>query len=204
MITLYGSPRSSAGRCIWTLEEAGAQYTMKEVDMRNKEHKSPEFLKINPNGKVPAMVDGDLTLFESMAINFYIAEAYKKDLLGSTAAEKGLVHQWSFWASSELQGPIIEVFIQKVFMPDDKRDNNVIEENMKKLPELFTVLNNSLEGKKYLTGNQFTLADINTASVAGIAMMIGLDMKPFTNVMAWLGSMNERPAYQKYMGMRKN
>lgn len=204
MITLYGSPRSSAGRCFWALEEAQVPYTMKEIDMRGNEHKSAEFLKINPNGKIPAMVDGDLVLFESMAINFYIAEAYKKELLGSTAAEKGLVHQWSFWASSELQGPMIEVFIQKVFVPEDKRDNNVIETNMKKLPDLFNVLDKSLEGKKYLVGDQFTLADLNTASIASIAMPLGLDMSPYKNIMSWLGAMSDRPAFQKYMDLRKS
>lgn len=203
MITLYGSPRSSAGRCLWTLEETGVPYEMKEVDMRNKEHKSPEFLKINPNGKVPALADGELVLFESMAINFYLAEAYKKELLGSTAAEKGLVHQWSFWASSELQGPIIEVFIQKVFVPEDKRDNDVIESNMKKLPDLFNVLDSALAGKKYLVGNQFSLADLNTASVASISMAIGLDMSPYKNIMSWMGAISDRPAFQKYMALRK-
>jgi glutathione S-transferase len=138
-----------------------------------------------------------------MAINFYIAEAYKKELLGANAHEKGLVHQWSFWASSELQAPIIEVFIQKVFMPDDKRDNSVIENNLKKLPDLFNVLNTSLNEKKYLVGNQFTLADLNTASVASISMAIGMDMKAYPNVMSWLGGLSDRPAFQKYMSMRK-
>ena len=73
MISIYGSPRSSAGRCVWAAEEAGVAYEVKAVDMRNQEHKSAEFLKLNPNGKVPAMKDGDISLFESMAINFYIA-----------------------------------------------------------------------------------------------------------------------------------
>jgi glutathione S-transferase len=140
MITLYGSPKSSAGRCYWTLEEAGVPYTLKEVDMKNKEHKSPEFLKINPMGKVPAMVDGDVTLFESMAINFYIADTYKKELLGSTPGERGLAHQWSFWATSELQGPIIDIFIQKVFVPEDKRDHTIIENSLNKLPALLHIL----------------------------------------------------------------
>lgn len=203
MITLYGSPRSSAGRCLWTLEEAGVAYTLKDVDMRNKEHKSPEFLKINPNGKVPALTDGDYTLYESMAINFYVAESYKKELLGHNAKDNGLVHQWSFWAISELQGPIIEIFIQKVFVPEDRRDHNVIENNMKKLPELFHVLNSSLEGKKYLVGNEFTLADLNTASVASIALAIGLDMAPYANITSWMGALSERPAFQKYMSLRK-
>ena len=203
MITLYGSPRTSAGRCIWTLEEAGVPFDLKEVDMRSKEHKSPEFLKINPMGKVPALVDGNVVLFESMAINYYIADNYKKELLGTTPAERGLAMQWSFWATSELQNPIIEIFIQKVFMPDDKRDNNVIENNLKKLPDLLNVLNSSLEGKKYLTGNQFTIGDINTASVVSICPMIGVDLKTYSNVNAWLGAISDRPAYQKYQTMRK-
>lgn len=203
MITLYGSPRSSAGRCYWTLEEAGVPYILKEVDMKNKEHKSAEFLKINPMGKVPAMIDGDTTLFESMAINFYIADTYKKELLGENNTDRGLVHQWSFWATSELQGPIIEVFIQKVFVPEDKRDNNIIENNLKKLPNLLSVLNNSLNDKKYLVGNQFTLADLNTATVASICPMIGVDLELYPNVKTWLAAMSDRPAFQKYQSMRQ-
>jgi glutathione S-transferase len=203
MITLYGSARSSAGRCIWALEEAGAAYTLKDVDMRNKEHKSAEFLKINPNGKVPALTDGDVTLFESMAINFYIADVYKKELLGSTALERGLVHQWSFWASSELQDPIIQIFIQKVFMPDDKRDPKVIEENLAKLPNLLSVLNTTLSAKKYLAGNTFTLADLNTASVASICPFIGEDLKNYPHILSWLNGMQDRPAFQKYQNLRK-
>jgi glutathione S-transferase len=203
MITLYGSPRSSAGRCIWALEEAGVAFTLKDIDMKNKEHKSESFLKINPMGKVPALVDGDVTLFESMAINYYIADTYKKELLGNTPAERGLAMQWSFWASSELQDPIIQVFIQKVFMPDDKRDNNLIETNLKKLPELLAILDSNLAGKKYLTGDQFTIGDINTASVVSICPMIGIDLGAFSNIKGWMGAISDRPAYQKYQGLRK-
>jgi glutathione S-transferase len=203
MITLYGSPRSSAGRCIWTLEEAGIPYTLKDVDMKNKEHKSEAYLKINPMGKVPAMTDGNVTLFESMAINYYIAEKYKKELLGTNELEKGLSMQWSFWSTSELQPPIIEIFIQKVFMPDDKRDQSIIEDNLKKIPSLLTVLNKSLKEKKYLSGSHFTIGDINTASVVSICSMIGIDFTDYPNVKNWLHSMNERPAFQKYQSLRK-
>jgi glutathione S-transferase len=203
MITLYGSPRSSAGRCVWTLEEAGIAYTLKDVDMKNKEHKSEAYLNINPMGKVPAMIDGDVTLFESMAINYYIAEKYKKELLGTNDGEKGLAMQWSFWATSELQPPIIEIFIQKVFMPDDKRDQSIIENNLKKIPSLLSVLNNSLKEKKYLSGSQFTIGDINTASVVSICPMLGIDFTDYPNIKNWLHSMNERPAFQKYQSLRK-
>lgn len=203
MITLYGSPRTSAGRCIWTLEELGIKYTIKPVDMRNKEHKSPDFLKINPNGKVPVMIDNDLTLFESMAINFYLADTYKKELLGASASDRGLVHQWSFWANAELQTVLIDIFIQKVFVPEDKRDLKLIENRLNQLPALFQILDNALANRKYLIGDQFTLADINTASVATIAAPVGFDLAPYANVGRWLKLISERPAYQRYMELRK-
>lgn len=203
MITLYGPARSSAGRCLWALEEAGVAYELKNIDMKNKEHKSESFLKINPNGKVPALTDGSLNLFESMAINNYIAEKYKPELLGLTIEERAITSQWSFWASSELQDPIIQVFIQKVFMPEEKRSQAIIDENLEKLPELFAVLNNSLEGKNYLNGKTFTLADLNVQSVVSIAPMIGFDMTPYKNIDSWMKAISDRPAFQKYANLRK-
>lgn len=203
MITIYGPARSSAGRCLWCLEEAGVAYENKNVDMRLKEHKADAFLKINPNGKVPAMQDGNITLFESMAINFYIAEKYRPELFGKSIEERALTYQWSFWASSELQTPIIQVFIQKVFIPEEKRSQVVIDENLSKLPMLFQVLENALEGKKYLSGEHFTLADLNTSSVASIAPHIGFDMKPFKNIDLWMKAISDRPAFKKYSELRK-
>lgn len=202
MITLYGPARSSAGRCLWMLEEIGQPYENKNVDMRAKEHKGEAFLQINPNGKVPALVDGDVTLFESFAINFYLADKYKPELLGKTHKEKALVHQWSFWASAEMQGPLIEILIQKMFMPDDKRDQKIIDENTKKLPDYFNVLDKTLTKHKYLAGNEFTLADLNAASVATIAAHLGFDTSAYRHVQTWLKAVADRPAYQKYQNLR--
>lgn len=203
MITLYGPARSSAGRCLWCLEEIGLPYENKPIDMRAKEHKSEAFLQINPNGKVPALVDGDVKLFESFAINFYLADKYKPELLGKTHKEKALVHQWSFWSSSELQGPLVQILIQKFFMPDDKRDQNIIDENTKKLPDYFNVLDKSLTTHKYLAGNEFTLADLNAASVATLASSLGFDVSAYRHVQPWLKAIADRPAYQRYQEMRK-
>lgn len=203
MITLYGSARSSAGRCLWCLEETGVAYEHKNVDMRAKENKSEAFLKLNPNGKIPAMVDGETTLFESMAINFYLADKYKPELLGTTPEQRALSYQWSFWASSELQDPIIQVFIQKVFVPEDKRSQTVIDENMAKLPAYFEVLDNALASKTYLNGTSFSLADLNTQSVVSIAPHVGLDISKYKNVDLWLKAISDRPAYQNYAKLRQ-
>ena len=202
MITLYGSARTSAGRCLWCLEETGVAYENKNVDMRSKEHKSEDFLKINPNGKVPALVDGETNLFESMAINFYLADKYKPELLGTTPEERAISYQWSFWSLAELQDPIIQVFIQKVFMPEDKRSQAVIDENMAKLPALMTTLDNALASKTYLNGKTFTLADLNTMSVVSIAAHIGLNLSQYKNIDSWMKAISDRPAYQNYMKLR--
>ena len=202
MITLYGSARTSAGRCLWCLEETGVAYENKNVDMRSKEHKSEDFLKINPNGKIPAMIDGETTLFESMAINFYLADKYKPELLGTTPEDRAVSYQWSFWSSSELQDPIIQVFIQKVFMPEDKRSQTVIDENLAKLPALFTTLDNSLASKTYLNGKTFTLADLNTMSIVSIAPHVGFDLSNYKNVDLWMKAISDRPAYQNYSKLR--
>lgn len=197
MISLYGSPRSSAGRCFWCLEEIGISYQHVPVDMKNREHKSNSFLAINPNGKVPALVDGDIQLFESMAINFYLADKYKPDLLGTSSKEKALTYQWSFWALSELQDPMIQILIQKIFVPEGKKDQNLIDKKFTELPPLFKVLEIALSDKKYLAGPDFTLADINAGSVAQIAAMIDFDLNPYPLVKAWLAALDDRPASKK-------
>ncbi|MFA5583184.1 MAG: glutathione binding-like protein [Bacteriovoracaceae bacterium] len=111
--------------------------------------------------------------------------------------------QWSFWATSELQSPVIEVFVQKVFVPEDKRDNNVIEKNLGKLPALLSVLDNALAFKKYVAGDNFTIGDINTASVATICSAIGFDLSSYSHIKNWIAAINDREAFQKYQGNRK-
>lgn len=203
MIKIYGSPKSSAGRCIWCLEEVGAPYEIMTVDFRNKEHKSPEFLKINPNGKIPAMIDGNTTLFESMAINFYLADKYKPELLGQTIEDRALSYQWSFWATNELQDPIIQVFIQKVFMTEEKRSQQVIDENMEKIPGLLTILDSALNDKTYLNSRTFSLADLNTATVVSIAPHLGINLSNYKNISLWMKAISDRPAFAKYSQLRQ-
>lgn len=203
MIKLYGPARSSAGRCLWLLEELGVQYENVHLDLMKKEHKQDWFLAINPNGKVPALTDGDITLFESLAINYYLTEKYQPNFSGKTLKEKAITQQWSYWAATEVQGPIIDIFIQKIFVPEGKKDFKLIEENEKLLPDLFSVLDKSLAGKKFLNGDEFTLADLNVASVVSIAHPIGFNMTPYSNINAWMSAITERPSFQRYMSLRK-
>jgi len=199
---IYGSPKSSAGRCFWTLEECGVKYEVGKIDFRQREHKAPAFLKLNPNGKIPVLEDGDFKLWESMAINSYVAHLHSPELLGKDAKSKSLVNQWSFWALAELQDPIIQVFIQLVFVPEEKRNFEFIEKQQAKLPGLFEVLNTSLENKNYLVGEEFTLADLNVFSVVEISEEIKFDYSKYSNIMNWEKNISTRQGYKKFKNLQ--
>ncbi len=201
MIKIYGSPKSSSGRCFWCLEEIGQAYEPQAINFKEKEHKSPAYLEINPNGKVPALIDGEFKVWESMAINFYLAEAYKPELLGQNPQEKGLVHQWSIWAIADLQPPLIEIFIQLVFVPEERRNHDVIKKAQEKLPTLLQTLDNELKRGPFLVGNSFSLADLNAASVVSICQEIKFDLTAFKNIQNWLNEISQRPAFKKYQAL---
>lgn len=202
MIEIYGSPRSSSGRCFWLLEELAVPYQVKAIDMRAKEHKSPAYLKLNPNGKVPCLKDGDFVIWESMAINLYLADKYNSPLRGATAEERGQIAQWSFWSILELQKPIIDIFIQTVFVPAERRDQSVIDNAQKACPPLLAILDQYLFGKKYLVGDKFSLADLNVASVVVVSEAIQMDISQYKNIVAWLSSCKDRPGYQKFAALK--
>ncbi len=203
MIEIYGSTRSSAGRCYWMLEELGTPYKQMPLDMRAKAHKTPEFLKLNPNGKVPCLTDGEFVIWESMAINNYLADKYESPLAGATPEERGAIDQWSYWSQLELQRPLIDIFIQMVFVPTERRDQVVIDKAQKAAPPLFEILDKELSSKKYLVGERFSLADLNVASIVGITEAIQMDISKYKNIQAWLSQCKDRPAYQKYLSLQK-
>lgn len=201
MIQIYGSPRSSAGRCYWLLEELGLAYQRQPLDMRAREHKSERYLKLNPTGKVPCLVDGELTLWESMAINQYLVDKYGGPLGGATPEERGLVAQWSYWSILDLQRPLIDMFIQLVFVPEPKRDIGVIERARALLPPLLEILDRHLAGRDYLVTDRFTVGDLNVASVVSICGSVGHDLTPYGSLDGWLARCRMRPAHQRYAAL---
>lgn len=198
MIEVYGSPKSSAGRIYFMMEELGLKYKTMPLDMSKKEHKSPGFLALNPNGKVPCLKDNDYVIWESIAINQYLAEKYKPEMLGTTPEEKGHVAQWSVWAMTELQPPAVDILIQMVFVPEDKRNHALIEKSQEKIPGLLRILDQAITGKEYLVGNKFTVADINMASVVGVLVHLHMDLSPYKGIMNWMEKISSRPAFRRY------
>jgi len=199
MIVFYGSPMSSAMRTHWMLEEVGVPYDYKRLSVRAGDTKKPEYLKVTPGGRIPCIVDGDVTLTESMAINFYLAEKYGKDLMPTDLVQRAHVYEWSFWAISNLQPLFITILQHSMVLPEAERDPKAIDKARMLIPPYLELLEKSLTRKEYLVADCFTVADLNVASVVGLAVMVGVDVSKYGNINAWLGRCQGRPSFAKSM-----
>src|SRR5262252_5868829 len=144
MLQLYGNPRSRAMRCLWMLEEAGQPYQLVDKSLRADDLHSADYLRLNPNARIPTLVDGDVVLWESMAINLYLAQRYEGPMhsVGPTVLSQAA--QWSFWAMLELEGLLLELLNHRAVLPEFARDTSYAERDELLLRKPLGVLNNSL------------------------------------------------------------
>lgn len=191
---LYGMASSRAFRSIWAAEEIGLDYDHVGTSFQ-ADSKTPEYLAVNPNGRIPALDDDGFKLFESMAINMYLGEKYNAEILSSDLTSKAQTWQWSVWGISEIEPLQMQIVIQKLFMPEDKRDAKVIASATKGLARPLGVLNASLADHSYLLGDEFSLADLNLAGVMDLFTMIQFDVSDWPNVERWLELCRSRPSY---------
>lgn len=184
MLKLYGGAFSRASIVKWYLEELQVPYEFVQLDMQAGEHLQPEYLKINPMGKVPAIIDGDLQLWESGAILLYLNDKYSKT--SSSPEQRAVFYQWVLFANATL-GPGI--------FTETTRE--------RELPRLLTPLNEIFERQPFLLGDEFTVADVAVGSIlAYIPMMLKLDLSAYPAVLGYIKRMTERPAFQKSVGGR--
>lgn len=193
MIKLYGIPGSRALRSLWALEEVGVDYEQVPVAFGSDSAKR-EFLAINPNGRIPALVDGDLRLFESMAINLYLAKSYGGALYPDDPAKEALCWQWSVWAISEIEPLQVELLTHRLFLPEAKRDPATAAKAERALTRPLQVLDGYLAGREWLVGDSFSIADLNLAGVMLLLKMARFDDSAFPEVARWSGACRGRPA----------
>jgi len=192
MIKLYGVPRSRALRSLWMLEELSLPYENVKITP-GSDTRTPEFLRLNPNGHVPVLQEDGLTLCESLAINLYLARKYDKGLWPRAVEDEGRVFQWSVWAMTELEEPIITALRNRVLLPPEQRDAQKAEEAAQRFVAPLKVLDGALAGKTYLLGDTFTVADLNVASVLMLAPLASLNLSSAATAQAWLGRCTSRP-----------
>jgi glutathione S-transferase len=161
---LYGFPPTRSIRALWTLRELDVDFELVTVNLMKSEHKKPEFLKVNPAGKLPVLVDGDFVLTESVAIALYLADKYpEKGLMPRDLRARAEVHRWLLFTATELEQPLWRIARHTALYPPDKRLPAEVPIAQQDFRDMALVLEEHMEGRKYVTGDSVTVADFVAA-----------------------------------------
>jgi glutathione S-transferase len=190
-LRIYGIARTRAYRALWMAMELGLDYEHLPIEIGDAGARSPEFLAINPNGRLPVIVDDQFVLFESLAITLYLAKKYGK-LYPGTLEGEAKAWQWSFWAIAEVDRGVNIWSLHAVRLPPQERNAALREEALKVIAAPFQVLDAALAKTPYLLGDDFTVADLNVAAV--ISRAIDMNLSAVPHLKAWLSRCLGRPA----------
>ena len=210
MITLYGVLRSRASRNYWLLQEMGLEFrhvpviqVYRRADPDPMLHtQSPEFLAVNRNAAIPTLVDGDLALSESLAINLYLAKRYGGALGPADVAEDGLMGMWALWAATGVEPHSLQILYNRAGKPPAERDEALAVSSVATLRAPFAVLNDALAATGFLIGGRFTVADLNTSEIIRYALPAPELFEAAPHVRAWITACHARPAFKAMMTAR--
>lgn len=201
-LKFYYAPMTSATRVHWALEELGVPYEKHRVDLSKGEQRSPEFLALNPNGKVPVLVDGDVTLFESLAILLHLGEAYgaERDLFPAPGPARAEAFKWMCWGGVSLLEPFGR-YLRNVSerFPAEERNEKSKEAASREVGAMLALLDRALEGREYLASASFSLVDLSLAAYMPFMARNGVALDPHKNVQGWLARCTARPALARAM-----
>lgn len=180
--------------------ELGLDVEIIDVDLRNGGNKTPDFLALNPNGKIPVLDDDGFVLWESRAINGYLASLKPESgLYPADAKARAMVEQWSYWQAIHIGPAIQRIAFERLLKPMfgmGEADEAVIEAQMKELAQFLPVLDSALSGNEWVCGD-LTIADFALASVFVYRGPSGLDLDAYPDIEAWMKRMEARPSWQK-------
>ncbi|HJQ85395.1 MAG TPA: glutathione S-transferase family protein [Candidatus Binatia bacterium] len=196
---LYHSAQSRSVRPRWLLEEIGAPYELVRIDLAAGEAKRPEYLKVNPNGAVPTLVDGDVTLFESAAICQYLADRFPEKRLAPPVGTpaRAFYYQWIHYAMSALEPPLVTIFVHTIMRPEAERNPALVEEARPPLATALGVVDRALAGRPFILGETFTAADVMIGSTLAWARMMGIIGADHAQLEPYVARLIARPAYQR-------
>src|SRR5690349_1824349 len=163
MLVIHGVPKSRAFRCLWAAEESGLPYEGVPVGF-GPEMRAAGFAAVNPNAKIPALQDGGLTLFESLAINLHIAGRAGAPLMPA-GDDASRVLQWTLWAATEIEPHVMQWATHAFMRPPAERDPAAAAAAAEAVKARLAVLERHLADRPFLLGRDFTIADCNLAGV---------------------------------------
>jgi glutathione S-transferase len=200
MLTIHGSAFSRGLRTLWMTFELGIPYQHDDLRPRSPGTKTPEFLAMNPNARVPVIEDDGFVLYESMAINFYLAREHNSPLLPRDPKQEALALQWSFWETDRLDRQQT-TYANNTTGPEAQRDKAAADAAWADIVPAMDVLNGVLSKTKWLVGTDFSIADLNVA--AAMYRSLSFDLSHWPHVKEWLERCWDRPAAKKARAMRE-
>ena len=200
-LKIYGIARTRAFRALWMAMELGIPYEHDPVEIGDAGARTPEFLAINPNGRLPVIVDDGFVLFESLAITLYLAKKHSPGrFYPGTIEGEARAWQWSLWAVTEVDRGVNIWSLHAVRLPPEEREVGKRDEALKVLIAPFKVLDAAVAAQPYLLGPDFTVADLNVAAV--ISRAIEMDLTAVPHLKAWLTRCLERPAARQALALK--
>lgn len=183
-------------RPVWTLEELGVPYERIVLDPMKGENKTEAYLKINPTGKVPTMVDGEVVLFESAAISEYLAEKFQRlfPQIGTPAYYQA--RQWNYWVVSNLEPLCGRVFGADFFLDPGPTTDEIRSMALETLPRFLAPLNERLGKQKFILSDEFSVTDVLAVTTLNGIKHTSI-MNDFPNIARYFGECQKRPAFQK-------
>ncbi len=193
MMKLYGFGPTRSLRALWGLKELGLECEFVPVNLPAGEHRREDFLALNPAGKVPVLVDGDLVIPESAAIVLYLAEKYpEKGLMPASLAQRAQIYRWIMFAVTELEQPLWRITKHTFLLPEHKRIAQDIDLAREEFTAMASVLECHMEGRQFVVGDRVTVADCVTAYLMDWANEQHL-LESLPNLAAYLRRMYARP-----------
>ena len=201
MLRIHGSPRSRTIRTLWMAAELGLSYDHNDILPRSPGTRTPEYLALNPNARVPTIEDDGFVLSESMAINMYLAKKHGSALYPADPRNEAGMWQWSLWETDRLDRQIVNYANHTTALPADQRDKATADAAWAEIVPALDILNGALGKAHWLAGDDFSVADLNVAG----ALYRGLfmDLARWPNVAEWLARCWDRPAANKARAMRE-
>ena len=190
---LYGFPPTRSIRALWTLRELGVDFEFITVNLMAGENRRPEFLAINPAGKLPALVDGDLVLTESVAIVLYLAGKYPdKGLLPAGLEPRAQVDRWLLFTATELEQPLWRIARHTALYPEEKRLPGEVLLARQDFQDMAPVMETHMRGRPFLVGDCVSVADLVAAYTLDWANEIHL-LEGFPRLRNYMEGMYARP-----------
>lgn len=205
MLKIYGQWASRAFRVAWLCKESNIPYEHVPVTIyaEDASAKAPWYLALNPNGRLPTIDDDGFVMWESAAINLYLAEKYKSALFPATPQGRGRMLQWAFFTANDIEPPMITMFQNRVLFPPEKRNAALADAAEAQLLGKLAILEGHLSKHAFFGGDKWDMADFMVASVVYTLTAIKYDLTKFPKFSAWLMASIERPAAKEARKLRE-